>query len=203
MEEVRLGRSFLFALPVVRGLPSEGAAVARAIEAKAPDVVALSVSPEELEGLRRYDGTPVGPENLEEEVYVAGLSAWEPPVKPPPCFTEAVRTADATRVRLEPIDMAEDVYTDAYTTYVGALEILLQGRAQNRLLRKRFRAATPAEFVLEWDAEVNRSAGFARLQLERERHMAARLREIAEYAGRVLAVIEVERTKGVLEALRS
>jgi pheromone shutdown protein TraB len=56
--------------------------------------------------------------------------------------------------------------------------------------------------VIEWDSEVNRSAGFARLQIERERHIAKRLREVAETANRVLAVVEVERARGVLEALR-
>jgi hypothetical protein len=202
MEEVRLGRASLVALPVVRGLPSEGPAVVRAIESASPEVVGLSISPEELAGLRRYSGPVAEPENFEEEVYMAGLSAWETPVKPPPCFSEAIRAADERRIRIEALDMAEDVYTDAYTTWVGAVELLFQGRSRNRLARRRFRAATPSEFVLEWDAEVNRSAGFARLQLERERHIAKRIREIAETAKRVLAVVEVERAQGVLTALR-
>src|SRR2546427_751972 len=84
MDEVRLGLASVTILPVVRGLPSETATVAQAIRTTDPKVVALSIGPEELETLRVYHGGPLEPENFEEEIYVAGLSAWEPPVKPPP-----------------------------------------------------------------------------------------------------------------------
>lgn len=202
MEEVRLGGASVFLVPVVRGLPSEGPAVVRAMDALGPDVVALSISPEEVDALRTWDGAPLGPENAEEELYVAGLSAWELPVKPPPCFTEALRAADARGARVEALDMDEEAYTDAYTRFVSGMELILQGRVVARLARKRFRAETPRDFVLAWDAEVNRAPGFTRLQREREAHMARRVREIAAGARRILAIIEVERARGVLASLR-
>src|SRR3989442_12188427 len=90
MDEVRLGLASVNILSVVRGLPSEKSTVATAIRATKPDVVALSIGPEELQTLRVYHGGPLEPENFEGGIYVAGLSAWEPPVKPPLCFTEAV-----------------------------------------------------------------------------------------------------------------
>jgi len=85
---------------------------------------------------------------------------------------------------------------------VTTMELLLQGRMESRLLKRNFRVSTPQAFALAWDAEVNRTAGFARLQREREGHIAERLRELAQGRSRVLAVIEVERVKGVLAALR-
>lgn len=202
MDEVHLGDASVFLFPAVRGLPRERKAVAHAVDETDPTAIGVSIAPEELEALRRYDGTPYAPENLEEEVYVAGLSAWEEPIKPPPCFTEALRVASARKIRLEAIDMDEDAYADAYTSSVSALELIGQGRLEFRLGRKKFRARTPEEFVLEWDAEVNRSPGFQRLQRAREAHMATRLRELAASCARVLAVVEVEREKGVLTALR-
>jgi len=202
MDEVLLGEASVSILPCVRGLPSETRAVARAIESSHPEVVALSLAPEEIEALRSYAGGPAGAESVEEEVYMAGLSAWEEPIRPAPCFTEAVRIADARGLRLEALDMDEETFTDAYTAFVSTMELLLQGRAEKRLARKKFHARSPEEFVLEWDAEVNRMVGFARLQREREAFMAKRLRQIAANAHRVLAVIEVERAKGVLAALR-
>jgi len=203
MEEVRLGRASVALLPVVRGLPSEAPSVARAIESTAPHLVALSISPDELEALRTYDGRPAEAANFEEEIYMAGLSAWETPVKPAPCFTEAVRTSAARHVPVEPLDMDEETFTSAYTRFVGAVELLFQGRAEGRLARKRFRATTPEEFVLEWDAAVNRSTGFARLQIEREKHMASRIETLAGTSDKILAVVEVERIRGVLGALRA
>jgi hypothetical protein len=201
MDEVRIGGSSVHVLPVVRGLPSEEETVRRVIEATRPVVVALSIGPEELQTLRTYDGKPLAPENFEEEIYVAGLSAWETPVKPPPCFSAAIRSADAHGARLEGIDMDEVLYTDTYVECVSALELVFQGRMERRLRKKRFGATTPREFVLEWDAEVNRSPGFRRLQARREAFFASRLRDLSS-VGRTLAIIEVERAQGVLAALR-
>lgn len=201
MDEVRLGGTSVRILPVVRGPPSETAAVAAAIESTSPRVVAMSIGPEELETLRAYDGPALEPDNVEEEVYVTGLSAWEAPVKPPPCFKEAIRIADRRGIRLEGLDLDEAAYTEAYVECVGTWELMMQGRRNRRLLQKRFRATTPRDFVLEWDAQVNSTPGFRKLQARREAHMATRLRDVAGRAGPILALIEVERAKGTLTAL--
>lgn len=203
MQEVRLGGASVLVLEAVRGLPSEGAAAVRALESTSPDVLAMSIAPEELQALRTYAGGPADPENFEEEIYVAGLSAWEVPVKPAPCFTDPLKAAETRGIRLEALDLDEEAYTTAYLRCVSAMELILQGRVEVRLARKKFTAPTPRDFVLAWDAEVNRAAGFTRLQREREAHMARRLREIAARARRVLAVVEVERSRGVLAALRA
>src|SRR6059036_3393335 len=203
MDEVRLGLASVTILSVVRGLPSERSTVATAIRTTKPDVVALSIGPEELQTLRVYHGGPLEPENFEEEIYVAGLSAWEPPMKPPPCFTEAVRVAEKQGTRLEAIDMDEVTYTENYVDCVSTLEVIFQGRLERKLAKKRFDAKTPQEFVLAWDAEVNGPPGFARLQAMREAYMAVRVRQIADAESSILALIEVERSKGVLAALRS
>ncbi len=202
MDEVRLGFASVNILPVVRGLPSETSTVDDAIRTTNPSVVALSIGPEELQTLRVYHGGPLEPENFEEEIYVAGLSVWEPPTKPPPCFTEAIRTADKLGARLEALDMDEVTYTENYVNCVSGLEVVFQGRLERRLRKKEFHATTPKDFVIEWDAEVNGPPGFAQLQARREAYMAARLRELATSGKSVLAVIEVERVKGVLAALR-
>jgi len=202
MDEVRLGDASIRILPVVRGPPSEADKVRTAVETTRPAVVALSIGPEELKTLRVYDGGPLEPENFEEEIYVAGLSAWEPTIKPPPCFSEAIRAADAHGIRLEALDMDEVTYTENYVDSVSALELIFQGRLERKLANKRFRATSPQEFVLEWDSEVNGSPGFARLQARRERFIASRLREIAAPGGTILAVIELERVEGVKSALQ-
>ncbi len=202
MDVVRLGDAEVRLLPVVRGLPSEAGAVTNAFKSAPIKVAGLSVSPEELETLSRFHGETLEPENVEDQVYMAGLSAWEEPVMPPPCFTEAVRQAAARRVRLEALDLGEEAYADAYTECISALELVMQGRMEMRLSKKKFHVSTPEEFVLAWDAEVNRRAGFAALQHRRERHIASRIRELAADGRSILAVIEVERAKGVLAGLR-
>src|SRR5436305_12402533 len=114
MDEVRLDRATVHILPVIRGLPSESETVRQAIESTRPSAIGLSIGPEELESLRAYGGGPLEPENFEEEIYVAGLSAREPPVKPPPWFDTAIRAADGQREPVEAIDMAKPTYTARY-----------------------------------------------------------------------------------------
>jgi hypothetical protein len=201
MQEVRLGEATVGLLPVVRGLPSDGGKVVRVLGTWHPGIVGLTVSPEELETLRTYQGGNLEPDTTEDEVYVAGLSAWEEPEMPPPCFVQAVREASAQHLRLEALDMDEETYADAYTTSVSTMELILQGRLENRLLKKRFNVSTPEEFAVAWDAEINRTVGFARLQKEREKFIAGRLRDLAQGPARILAVVEVERAKGVLAGL--
>ena len=99
--------------------------------------------------------------------------------------------------------MDEVTYTETYVNCVSGLEVVFQGRLERRLRKKQFRATTPRDFVIEWDAEVNGPPGFAQLQARREAYMAGRLREIAASAARILAVIEVERVRGVLAAVRA
>ena len=203
MQVVRVGDGKVHILPAVRGLPSEARKVTDAFEAARPTTVALSVSPEDAESIRRSRATPMESDRIEDEVYIAGLSAWEEPVMPPPCFAQALRLADRSGVPAEALDFDEEAYADAYTECVSAFELILQGRLEGRLSRKKFRVSTPEEFVRAWDAEVNRPAGFAALQRRRERHMASRLRGIASGSPRVLAVIEVERAAGVVDGLRT
>src|SRR2546427_377388 len=124
MDEVRLGLASVTILSVVRGLPSERSTVADAIRTTNPNVVALSIGPEELQTLRVYHGGPLEPENFDEEIYVAGLSAWEPPIKPPPCFTEAVRAAAARTIRAEALAMDDATYTQNYVDCVSSAEVV-------------------------------------------------------------------------------
>src|SRR2546430_7701268 len=168
MDEVRLDRATIHLLPVVRGLPSEALTVRQAIESTRPTAVGLSIGPEELRTLRSYDGGPLGPDNFEEEIYVAGLSAWEPAVKPPPCFSDAIKAADARGVPIEAVDMDEVTYTESYVDCVSALEVVFQGRVGERVPKKRFSATEPKDFVLEWGAQGNGATRVGRLPRRRE-----------------------------------
>ncbi len=96
MDVVALGESRVAFLPVVRGLVREEERVRQAIQEVAPEAVAMTVGREELDTLAVYDGAEAEPANWEEEMYVAGLRQWGEVRKPPPCFIEAVRTANFT-----------------------------------------------------------------------------------------------------------
>ncbi len=203
MDAVEVKGCRVHLMAVVRGLASESAAVRAALAEVAPEAVALSLSREELEGLRAHDGSDVPPDNADEEVYVRGLSKYGEVHKPPPCFVAALAAAGERGIPVHPLDMDSEQYTAAYVAAVGTVDVLRSNARQGRLRRWEPRAATAADFVREWDALVNGSAGYRRLQGEREAFIARRLRQLAAKYRTLLALVEVERAGGVLGRLSS
>lgn len=201
LEVLELGVSRLHLLPVVRGLASEAAVVRQAFHASQPDAVALSISPEEMEGLRVQPDVDMPPANVEEEVYIRELSRFGEVRKPPPCFVEALRLAQASGRPLVALDMGDAEYTEAYTRNVGTLELILHSRGARRLRASTFPARSPEELVLLLDEVFNDSRGFRALERVREGYMALRLRNLAATYARPLAVVEVERARGIRRAL--
>ncbi len=203
MEVVALGTSRVHVMPAIRGLVSEAASVRAAISQISPEAVGLSIAREELEALRVFEGGNVPPDNVEEEVYVRGLARFGEVQKPPPCFVEAVRAADGHSIPVYPLDMDEEQYTSVYVASVSTVDILLTNARQRRLRKWESTAVSAADFVLEWDALVNGSKGYHALQKEREGFIARRIRQIAGKHLGLIAVLELERAKGVLERLRT
>ncbi len=203
MEVVVLGAGRVHLLPVVRGLVSEAERVRTAFSEVAPDAVAMSISREELEGLRAHTGEAVPPDSVDEEVYVRGLAAFGEVRKPPPCFVEALAAATARGTPVHPLDLDEDQYSTLYVSVVSTVDILLSNARQARLQRWTSKAGTPEAFVREWDARVNGSEGYRKLQAEREAFVSRRIRQLASRYGVLLALVEVERAEGVLDRLRA
>ncbi len=202
MASLNVGDARLFFLPAIRGLASEGERVRRAIEEVQPEAVGLTVGREDLAALESYDGNEHPPANWEEELYVAGLSAWGEVRKPPPCFVEAVRLAKERGLVLRALDFNDEDYTEKYVELVTAWDLLGHTRLHKQAAKHRWEATTPEEFVLEFDRFVSDPEGYVALERARERHIAHRLAKLARKHATLLAVIEYERAAGVEEALR-
>jgi hypothetical protein len=184
-------------LPAVRGLVSEAAHVRTAVERFEPEAVAISIGREDLAGLEAHDGSDYPPENWEEELYVAGLSAWGEVRKPPPCFVEAVRIAKARGLALRALDFNDEDYTEKYVNLVTAWDLMGHTRLEKRARAHAFLATTPEEFVLEFDGLVNDPDGYVTLERARERHFVARIAKLTRKHRSLLAVVEYERAAGV------
>jgi hypothetical protein len=191
----------IFLLPVIRGLESERVKVRNALQECSPAVIAVSVSPEELDGLRKFEGGEAEASNIEEQIYMERLAVFGEVSKPPPCFLEARDQAKERGLRLEALDLNNEDFTEAYVTNVSTVEMMTQSWIANKLQGPRLEAGTPEEFVLKFDCAVNRKDGFKRLERAREKHMAKRLTKLMEESKDTLALIEMERLEGVRWAL--
>ncbi len=188
-------------LGAVKGLVSEGPRVVEAIETLRPDVIALTISPEELTALRAFQGEGAEPANYEEEVYMEGLGRFGDVEKPPPCFVAALEAGEREGIPVVAVDMDDETYTDAYVSRVSTLEIIGASFREKRLRRRRFAAETPEAFALEFDEVVNRPDGFRKLQEDREAHVGHAIERLARDHGSLLVVIDYERTDGVQSRL--
>jgi len=186
--------------PVVRGLESEKTPVRKAVEDSDLGIIALSISKEELDALMRYDGGEALPSNYEEDVYMENLARFGEVKKPPPCFVEARDLALERGLRVEPLDLNNVDFTEAYVNNVSTFEMMSLSLNEKKLRRRRFKATTPEEFVLEFDAAVNAKEGFKRLEKAREAHMALRLSQLGGESLATLALVELERVSGVKRA---
>jgi len=201
MDAVALGGCRVHLMAVVRGLASESERVRTAFEEIRPDAVAVSLGREELEALKGYSGGNAPPDNVEEEVYVRGMSRFGEVRKPPPCFVAAVAASGERGIPVHPLDMDDEQYTSVYLAAVSTVDILLANARQGKLRKWVSEAGTAADFVREWDALVNASAGYRKLVAERESFLARRLRQLAPRYGVLLALVDVERADGVLRQI--
>jgi pheromone shutdown protein TraB len=191
--------SRIYFVDVVRGLKSEATRVKLAIQEVKPDLIAMSVSKEEIDGLRDYIKEPYEVEmSRYEELYSQKLSRFGDVFLPPPCFLAGLEEAENNRLELVGVDMDDETHTTAYCALVSGSELFRHTTRFNLLKLKSFRADTPADFVKVWDRKVNNLYGFRELEKERERFMAKELTELASISNKkILAVLDTERAEGV------
>jgi len=196
--------SKIYLVDVVRGLKSEADKVKLAIREIKPDLIAMSVSKEEIDGLRDYIREPYEVEmSRYEELYAKNLSRFGDVFLPPPCFLAGLEEADNRRIELVGVDMDDETHTTAYCALVSGSELFRHTTRFNLMKLKSFRADTPADFVRVWDRKVNNLHGFRELEKERERFMAKELIRLAAHpGGMMLAIVDAERAEGLREKLR-
>jgi len=200
---VVLNGSTIRFVDVVRGLKSEAEKVARAFAEFKPDLLAMSISKEEIAGLRDYIKEPYEVEmSRYEELYAERLSKFGDVFLPPPCFLAGLEEADKAGVEIIGIDMDDDTHSAAYCSFVSGSDLFRHTTRFNILKARRFAAKTPEEFVVLWDRIVNNLKGFRELERERERFMTMELIEIARRNDeKMLAIIDLERAEGVRREL--
>ena len=190
-------------LPVIRGLTDEVGTVSRAFDEVRPDAVAVSISTEELDGLRNL------PEDFEpvlsryDEIYVKGLSRYGEVAAPPPCYLAALELADEKGLRVFPIDIDEASYTELYCASVSGSTLFRHSTRTWLLKRRSFAADSAEDYVRKLDRAFNNMSGFKSVERERSRWMARELLRLSKKAERLLAAIEFERAEDVFGLLES
>jgi hypothetical protein len=201
MRRIELNGCKIDILPVVKGLVSEGERVRHVIESACPEVVGLCISKEELEGLSRKEDYELYEMSYLEQVYQAHLEGFGKVILPPPCYVEAYDLCREKGIKMMPLDMNEELYSEMYCIKVGGIDLLRESYFSKRAYRMNFDHTSPEMFVCDWDRRVNRAKGFRELNREREEHIADCLRRLTDKNRTILALVECERAEGVCARL--
>ena len=204
-EEIGLNGCSIAVIPVVRGLESNRELIRKEMDEIEPEVIALSISPEELEGLLHLDEIDVDDFALSdyEEMYVERLRQYSRVIFPPPAYTESVLYGREKRIPLASLDINERNFSELYVSLVSTSELIRHSVRKKRLKKRRFNADGPEEFAILWDRAINNLSGFRKLVEKREEYMAMRIGKLSENYRKIAAVVEVERAKGVMSRLKS
>ena len=201
VREIGIGDSVVHLLPVIKGLKSEAKKVQDAFDRVRPDKVAISLSAEELEGLRNLPDDYEPELSRYDEMYAEGLSKFGEVAAPPPCHVAAVELADHGGVPIVPVDLDEKSFTELYCAAVSGGALFRHSTRTWLLKRKHFKAETAEQFVLAWDKAVNNLEGFRTIETRRADTIADGIRTEAKSAGNLLAIVELERAADVLKRL--
>tara|TARA_B100000482_G_scaffold50146_1_gene33594 strand:- start:267 stop:887 length:621 start_codon:yes stop_codon:yes gene_type:complete len=200
---VSLGKTQIRILSTVKGLVSEVAVVEEEIESFEPDLVALSIGPEEIEGTRKWDGEPYDMSGWDE---VYGLSlrkiVGDDGVKlPPPSFSMAIKISDLKNIDVIGIDMDEISFTEAYTKNISTWQLFKRGRLEKSMTKSGIEGQTPEEIALNMESSIRGLSGFANLERERVKTMAENIRLQSERQKKILAIIEISNVSDFVEEL--
>jgi hypothetical protein len=201
LREVRVAGGTVHVLPVVKGLLSEIEKVREAFDSVRPGKVAVSLSKEEVEGLRHIPDDYEPELSRYDEIFVEGLKRYGEVAAPPPCYVAIVELADHFGVPLIPIDLDEDSYSELYCAAVTGPQLFRHSTRTWLLKRRRFEEETAEEYVLRWDRAVNNMQGMRLIEEKRSEAMANGLKDIVKDGNSVLAVIELERAGDVVTLL--
>jgi hypothetical protein len=194
---IPIGDSSVCILPVIKGLTSEISTVQDAFASVDPDAVAVSLSKEEVDGLRSLPADFEPELSRYDEIYIHGLARFGEVAAPPPCYVAAVEIADSERLPVLPIDIDEASYTELYCASVSGTTLFRNSTRTWHLRKRSFHADTPEEYVLKVDKAFNNMRGFRNIERQRAEWMARETVKAAKSFKRILSVIEFERAGDV------
>jgi hypothetical protein len=202
-QSVTVGKTQIRILPTVKGLVSESEIVEDEINSFKPDLVALSIGPEEVKGTREWDGEPYDMSGWDE---VYGLSLrkllGDNSVRlPPPSFSTAIKISDSKNIEVVGIDMDEESFTEAYTTNITFWNTMARGRLEKRMVKKGIAGSTPEEISINMERSIRKIGGFVKLEEQRVSTMAENIGSYSD-KDRVLAVIEISNVDSLVKLLK-
>ena len=201
--EFVFGDTQICILSTIKGLVSEAKTVESTIESFEPDLVVLSLGPEEIDGTRKWDGKPYDMSGWDE---IYGLSlrkvVGDDGIKlPPPSFSKAIEISDLKGIEVIGIDMDEESFTKSYTSNVSTWQLYKRGRLEKYMVKNGIKGDTPEEIVINMESSIREIKGFAKLEQDRVQAMAENIKLNLD-KDKILAIIELPNVSSLIKLLK-
>ena len=202
-QEIVFGDTQIRILSTIKGLVSESKTVESEIESFEPDLVVLSLGPDEIDGTRKWDGQPYDMSGWDE---IYGLSlrkvVGDDGIKlPPPSFSKAIEVSDLKGINIIGIDMDEESFTKSYTSNVSTWQLYKRGRLEKYMVKNGIKGETPEEIVNNMESSIREIQGFAKLEEDRVQAMAENIKLNLD-KDKILAIIELPNVDSLINTLK-
>ena len=203
-QTIVIGDTQIRLLSTIKGLVSEAEIVESEIKSFSPELVVLSIGPEEIDGTRKWDGEPYDMSGWDE---IYGLSLrkviGDDGVKlPPPSFSKAIEISDSKNIDIIGIDMDEESFTESYTSNVSTWQLYKRGRLEKYLVKKGVEGKTPEDIVTNMENSIREIKGFAKLEEDRTLTMYHNLIKNLDKQ-KILAIIDFTNVESLKQSLQS
>ncbi len=191
-------------LGIVNGLVSEIDIVKKALDLHRPRALGVCLSAEEIGAMREWsrDGTGAPDYTEADALYVREMSKYGEIRMPSPAVLYAITVSDETGIPVYPLDIDDNEYSELYLKHVSPVSLFL-GSLFRKSGRRSHVGGTVEEAVCALDRLEMRPKSLAFVEKERERSIAANIRERSPDHSPFMALVTYERVKGVLESLNS
>ena len=202
-QEIVFGDTQIRILSTIKGLVSESKTVESEIESFEPDLVVLSLGPDEIDGTRKWDGQPYDMSGWDE---IYGLSlrkvVGDDGIKlPPPSFSKAIEVSDLKGINVIGIDMDEESFTKSYTSNVSTWQLYKRGRLEKYMVKNGIKGETPEEIVNNMESSIREIQGFAKIEEDRVQAMAENIKLNLD-KDKILAIIELPNVDSLINTLK-
>lgn len=195
------GQFTLEIVGIVKGLKKYGEIVEEEIINGNFKQILVSITEEEVDGLRDFLKHPYEIEMDDIEIiYEYYMRNFGETSIPPEAFIKAIEYADNNNLIIRGIDIPTGQYEDLFVENVSIFDIISLSLKKKRLIRRRWNLSDPESFSNEWDKYVNRR-GYLKMEREREKYMAEAI--VKNLNIDTIVIMDIERLKGVTSLLKN
>ena len=189
----------------IKGLVSEGNSVRDRLYEYIPQMIYIGISPEELEGLKKFIENPFTvPMGDYEVIYGTILSKFGEVEIPPPIYTQDVKYGMNRDIPMKGIDLDEDSFGDIYGENFRIRDLVRYIRKKRRMMSREFNLNSPEEFVIDWKNEIETNPGLRKMEQSRSAQICGEINKVSKenQDQKRIAIIEYELKDDVERSLR-